>query len=407
MKPLFMEEHHEAYFAWKREGFRDAWCWHVDAHLDIGKTGLGRARLEALEPCRTSEEARQAGLMGNSYLPWGGLHCGNYLYPAITEGIVSKLSWVIPPDLPEGSLLTWGRGHLNDWFELSLAEFDSLQVGESGALAGTLLGIPFEMGTLEQLGVPEQPVLLDVDLDYFLTEEGEAWQDSAEFLEHISSLESLFTTVAFSVVGGFTPDGERRLSEPFGDPRGSLDAPYLAEPIDELAALVRCHKYEEALEFGLVEGWDVESKFLRGTSLQATDRMEEALQIWRELLNSPNLEDDAAAYLHGLCSEILLEFKRLKEALEHSLAGQAADREDYRHLWTEAVAREGLGEIRKTIKLLRRIVRKAESQLFGLKARYALSRVYRDQGKEGLARIELQKLAQLDVTGQFQAVVLL
>ena len=123
-----MEEHYEAYFAWKRQGFRDQWCWHVDAHLDIGKTDLGPARLARLKGFENSFEARAAGLMGNSYLPWGGLHCGNYLLPAIREGIVSRLSWVIPPDLPEGTLLSWARRHINNWFELELREYSSLKL---------------------------------------------------------------------------------------------------------------------------------------------------------------------------------------------------------------------------------------------------------------------------------------
>ena len=88
-----MEEHHEAYFLWKNLGIQGAWCWHFDAHLDIGREGLTEARMAALVDCRSPAEAAQVGALGNCYLPWGGLHCGNYLYPAIKEGIEAPVRY--------------------------------------------------------------------------------------------------------------------------------------------------------------------------------------------------------------------------------------------------------------------------------------------------------------------------
>jgi len=407
-----MEEHLQAYFAWRAEGIQNAWCWHVDAHLDIGKTGLGPDRLSALSACADFEAAESADLLGNSYLPWGGLHCGNYLYPAISEGIVGRLTWVIPPDLPEGPLLTWAQGHINDWFDLSLSEFASLKL-DGNRVVGTLLGIPFEMGTLESLDLPQEPVLLDIDIDYFLKEDGSVWQDSRRFAEAIAPIPRLFTTVAYSVKGGFTPDWERRLAEPFfpqdRDSSASIgidEPPYTATSLDELAALVRCHRYREALQCSAGDS-QIEVLFLRGTALQALERIEEALDLWQALLENPAVQGDARAYLHGLCSEILCQLKRPSEALEHSLKGQKLDPLDYRHHWAEAVSLEALGQIRKATKVLRRVVKLSEHHLFGLKARYALVRLYQAQKKDGLAKMELRQLAQLDVTGQFRPVTLL
>lgn len=61
-----MADHKEAYFHWKRAGFRDALVVHFDAHSD----------------CYQS-------------LP-EVVHCGNFLRKAILEGIVGKVIWVIP-----------------------------------------------------------------------------------------------------------------------------------------------------------------------------------------------------------------------------------------------------------------------------------------------------------------------
>lgn len=403
-----MEEHLQAYYAWKSQGIRNAWCWHVDAHLDIGKLGLDELRLALVQASRTSAEAAENGALGNSYLPWGGLHCGNYLYPAIREGIVSRLTWVIPPDLPESHLLTWAQNHINGWFDLSLSEYSSLRL-DGDRVVGRLLDIPFEMGTLEALELPTVPVLLDVDLDYFLTENGECWQQPSDFLEKIETVSSLFTTVAYSVKGGFTPEAMRHLSSAFlarwDVESTTVDAKHPWTDLDRLAALVRCGRYDEALEES-PEDAGVESEYLRGTSLHHLQRREECLKLWLDLLRKA-LPPDGSAYVHGLLSEHHLSCGEPDEALEHSLKAQAFEPSDYRHQWNEAVAREALGDQRKALKLVRRILKSTEHLLFGLKVRFALAKLYQAQGKDGLFKLEMQKLAQLDVTGQFRAQTML
>lgn len=409
MNLVLMEEHLQAYYAWKAQGVRGAWCWHVDAHLDIGKTGLDQARLERVKSSRSSRELALEGGLGSSYLPWGGLHCGNYLYPAIQEGIVGRLSWVVPPDLPEANLLSWARQHINSWYDLSLCEYAGLSM-EGERVVGTIMGIPFEMGTLEALALPDEEVLLDVDLDYFLTEAGELWLESHDFFDRIDGLQSLLTTVAYSVKGGFTPDELRRLDAPFveraGDARSLADCRHELSKIDELAALVRCRRYQEALAL-VGEGAGIEERYLLGTSLHSLGRKVEAEQVWLELLREEGLARDGKAYLHGLLSELYMEFQAPKKALEHALAAQSFDGFDYRHSWNEAVAREALGESRKATKIVRQVLKATEHLLFGLKVRYALARLYQAQGKDGLFRLEMQKLAQLDVTGQFRAQTML
>lgn len=400
-----MEEHYQAYFAWKAQGFKNKWCWHVDAHLDIGKTDLGEDKLQRLQSCPDADSARAAGLMGNSYLPWGGLHCGNYLLPAIREGIVNRLTWVIPPDLPEGALLSWARQHINSWFELELSEYASLKL-DGGRVVGSLLGIPFEMGTLENLTLPTEPVLMDIDVDYFLTEDGRVWQDSAEFAEAVKTVPVLYQTVAFSVMGGFTPTDERRLGSPFLKERTEG---YEATKLDYLAGLVRCHKYEEAIDFEieLDETNRCEVGFLKASSLQAKDRPQEALAIWNELLACEQLSPGGQAYLHGLCAEIHNQAGRPEQALNHALEAQKIEPDNHLHHFNEAVARELSGEWRRTQSALRKVIKLSEHLLFGLRARYALSRVYAHQGKNGLANIELKKLAQLDVTGHYKPATML
>lgn len=394
-----MEEHYDAYFAWKEAGIKDAWCWHVDAHLDIVRAGLWEDRLKALAPCKSWKEASDKGLTGVSYLPWGGLNCGNYLYPAIREGMVSKLSWVIPPDLPHGDLLRWARHHLDGWFGISLTEYAGLTESE-GRVSGTVLGIPFEMGTLEALGVPKEPVLLDLDIDYFLDGDGEVWQDSRVFADRVKGLNSLYTTVAYSVIGGYTPTQERRLAEPFV--QDSTEG-YASTPLDEATVLFRCRKFEEAESRfeSLRKEHPVIAGYSRGSCLQSLKRPEEALVCWRQVLEE-DLPPDGQAYIGGSCAEICVELGRPKEALDHVLAVKDLVPPDYRYTWTEALAREALGEEKKATRLVRKALKMCDGTLFSLKVRWVLSRLYRSQDKSELAKMELRKLKALDVTGDYR-----
>ena len=401
-----MEEHHDAYFFWKELGIRDAWCWHIDAHLDIGREGLTPKRLELLSGCESSERAAELGSLGNCYLPWGGLHCGNYLYPAIREGLVGRLTWVIPPHLPVGELLEWTRGHLDGWFELTLEEWSSFRL-EDGVVRGEALGIPIEVGFWENLPRPEGEVLVDVDIDYFLTEQGEVWRDSTEMAHELKNWKILATTVAYSVKGGYTPTEHRQLASPFLGGSG-VDG-YVASRLDLATALYRCHQYSEALEAlaDLEEPYSLESLYYQGSVYQKTEQFGKALESWSQLVERAEIPADGLAYLNGLCAEMCLKLERFDEAIKYATQGKKLAPSDYRHPWSEAVARENQGDLKLAIKLVRRALRLAENSLFSLKVRLALARLYRRQGRRELSRLELAQLALHDVTGQYRSSTLL
>lgn len=397
-----MEEHHEAYFVWKRLGIRQAWCWHFDAHLDIGREGLTEARTTVLAGCHSSIEAQERGVLGNCYLPWGGLHCGNYLYPAIAEGLVGRLTWVIPPYLPVGDLLGWARRHLDGWFELSLAEYASFEE-HNGYVRGHALGIPMEVGTWETLPRPAEPVLVDVDIDYFLTNEGEVWWPPDEIAAELAGWSSLCTTVAYSVKGGYTPTSERFLANPFLE--HPLVPGYQADALDQATTLYRCHRYEEAVEAlgAIVAEHPVVAPYYIGSSQQKLQNWAAALEAWEGLCEASGVPADGKAYLHGLCGEMALKCDRLDEALRHAAAARKLAPGDYRHPWTEAMALEAMGDGKGAIKVVRRALRLAEGTLFSLRMHLALARLYRRAGNRELSKMELGRLASLDVTGEYRA----
>lgn len=373
-----MEDHSQAYFAWKRAGIRDAWCWHVDAHLDIGRDGLDQAALDRLEPARQP----LPDLTGNPYVPWGGLNCGNYLYPAIRHRLVGRLTWVIPPDLAQGQLLPWARNHLNGWLDLTVEESAGLR-DAGGYLEGTLLGIPFQLGTATALPIPEEPVLLDIDLDYYLNLQGEVWSQPPGPLPA-----SRFTTVAYSVLGGYTPTAERRLARPWTDDWSG----HQATPLDLAAQSVRQRRHAQALE-QLGDLTSVEAEYLRGTCQHHLGDYARALATWVRL--QPLLPPLGQAYLAGLASELLsTRLKDPRKALDYAQQGLQLV-EDYRLHYAAAVALEQLEQDRQATQMLRRGLRQAEGLVISLQMRVLLARLYRKQGKDGLAQIELARL-QLD-----------
>lgn len=376
MNPILMEDHSGAYFAWKQAGFQGEWCWHVDAHLDIGRDGLDQNALDRLQPALEP----LAELSGNAYVPWGGLNCGNYLYAAIHHGLVGRLTWVIPPDLPQGELLQWARAHVNGWLDLTLDESASFR-DAGGYVEGILLGIPFQVGPAAVLPVPNQSVLLDVDLDYYLDAKGQVWSEPPGTLP-----ESLCTTVAYSVLGGYTPSSERRLAAPW---TADWADGYQGNALDQAAQHVRWRQYQQGLDC-LAGDASINAEYQRGTCQHHLGDYQQALQTWQRLL--PQLPPHGQAYLAGLASELLsTHLNNPAQALEYAQLGLQIV-EDYRLHYAAAVALELLDQPRQATQMLRRGLRLAEGKVISQKMRVLLARLYRKQGKDGLAQLEMSHL---------------
>ena len=123
---LVMEDHSGAYVLWKENDLKNGVCIHVDAHLDVMDRGFTPEMLEKIASVRTADDLKEC--LTPTFLPWGGVHCGNYLYPALMEGVVTHLVWVIPKPMirPEESLLEFAHRELPNWMELTLEEHYSL-----------------------------------------------------------------------------------------------------------------------------------------------------------------------------------------------------------------------------------------------------------------------------------------
>jgi tetratricopeptide (TPR) repeat protein len=216
MIAALFDDHYEAFPVWREAGLTDLTCVHVDAHLDVATDGFTADGLAGIAQARTRIELD--AFRGNPKLPWGGFHCGNYLYPALLDGTVTTLIWVVPRDLLDGaSFLQSARQTLQGWLDLTLEEFRSLRpVGDR--IEGTLFGRRLVLCTCDSLPGFSEPeagkIALDIDVDYFIRLKNDRlWQTPHELYRALGDLKPVALTVATSCEGGYTPLADRYLGQ--------------------------------------------------------------------------------------------------------------------------------------------------------------------------------------------------
>ncbi|HVO33746.1 MAG TPA: UPF0489 family protein [Elusimicrobiota bacterium] len=219
---LRMEDHDAAYDHWKAGGIRDAVLLHFDGHLDFywiperDPSDLLRAR-SAAELDRLINDVSLWNWQGTSLRE--NVHIGNFIYPAIRDGIVSQFYWVVPDPFwsrPPGRRAV--RRFLEDLTRLNPRQ--SGPVTEDERMISTrLLGCPLVVGPLESLPAFREPVLLDLDVDYLCTWDADddppyfdamfrgPWITPSRFAKRLSQarIPCSVVTISDSVNGGYTP----------------------------------------------------------------------------------------------------------------------------------------------------------------------------------------------------------
>ncbi|MBM3461626.1 MAG: hypothetical protein FJX76_05950 [Armatimonadetes bacterium] len=290
--PVFvMEDHCDAYPAWKGLAFQEAVCVHLDAHLDLSDEGFPRETVEGILACKTADDLHR--FRSNPRLPWGGFHAGNYLYPAVLDDTVRTLYWVVPPWLPQGrDLLAWTRDELQKWYDVTLDDYASLRTVD-GRVEGRLLGRPFTLCTVDRLPTLGGPVLLDIDVDYFLDADDTIFEAPDRILEILQrkALVPESITVSYSVNGGYLP----------------LEHRYVG---DLVVALTRGEATEDSLRAA--------RRIIAADRLRARGASSEALAEYFAAMGAGYFLPS----LHFKISRALLDEGRFDEATRH--AGEAA-----------------------------------------------------------------------------------
>lgn len=403
---LLMEDHREAYFYWTELGIRDHVCLHVDAHLDVSDL-----KAPGYEVAQSPE-----------------INCGNFLLPALANGIVSSLVWVVPEHLPgEESLLDWLQSELQNWLRLRLTDYQSLEsVGRR--VEGTLLGKPFTVCFAKDLPAIERPVVLDIDIDYFLAADDSLWQSPQELAAHLRGLRPGAITIAYSVQGGYTPPRYRYLAplteialkapeqaeelwsalhggpsvgtesgtlswvppallaiEGRLDEAAELEPGYLTQAVDKVSAALMRDQLEQAESHLQNVECPREASFMRG--MIALKRRDFALVVkcWGKLLDTEQLGTDTQVYLLTNCGRAYLQSGLFKEARRCLKKAAHLSRNDPEILALLARAENGDGKPEEAAKLFRRSVKLAPALLETGEVRLELAELYLKRGQRGLA----------------------
>ena len=211
-----MEDHDKAYFAWKERGVCDKILVHVDAHIDFG--WIPEMDLEEIgaRGIDLSKPAKDRPLL-NPFLKSRRkmVNIGNYICPAIREGMVKKFYWVVPQQSWQSAQ---GQRHIIKQLQqiLKIKRYAGGKLSRyADHLSCRILGrevIVCSLGNLQRI---EEPVLLDIDVDFMLTQhiwddlnpERRPWIFPEELFEKlVSKINDIdVLTIAYSVEGGFTP----------------------------------------------------------------------------------------------------------------------------------------------------------------------------------------------------------
>ncbi len=388
MLALLMDDHSNALTFWRNHKLEGLTCVHVDAHLDVQDDGFEPAVLERWKSFCSPEDWQEA--RGNPSLPWGGLHCGNYLYPALIWGTVTHLIWVVPPHMGSGDRLEWLKGEMVGWVDLEFSEYRSLHL-EQGRVEGTLAGRRFTVCTADNLPPLATPIAVDFDVDYLITDDDQLWGTLEEFRQALGDRPIEVLTVATSLEGGYTPPQfeylGREVMQTFGVEQWDFVGGPGWQTSDQGSRYLQQKRYELGLEtLAQAAEEDYSALFVRSLCLQGLKRWEEAKAPLVQLCAREELLDGerskVLAYL-GDVEDQLGRSSRAVELYQQSLRLSSLQPKVYLKL---ALALKQLAKRDQAARQLRKGIRLANNRMSSLEMNLELARLYAEMGQAALAQ---------------------
>ncbi|MBT9585243.1 hypothetical protein IV102_18005 [bacterium] len=398
----------QALVFWRDLGLQGLTCIHVDAHLDVQDSGLSPELMSQFLDGVPPQDLR-----GTPELPWGGLHCGNYLYPALVSGLVSHLVWVVPPHLLEEgqSLLSWAREEVGRWVDLTLEEWSGLRAVSSAQVSpdarvtrveGTLCGQRFTLCLAEGLPALEGPVALDIDVDYFVRPDDSLWSSPESLAQQLQGLTVEILTVATSLEGGYTPANQHGLGQDclrcFGFPQHPLPLHYRPQPEDLVWREIHRDAYGLALELLEACAPGPVHLYLESIVQARLNNPDRAYTCLLQLEQSVPLTGAELAQVLFMRAETLAAqhhqpaIRLLRRALEH-----AAHRYDIR--FSLARRLRDAGQFPMAARTLRAVLQQSQNRVSGLEHELELARTYAQMGQTALAQATHRQLQARDVLG--------
>ena len=230
MNNIFLiEDHDEASKVWKENNIKDFDLVHIDAHIDFGFYQANPIE----QVFKQAKSLRELKINLEKSLTFGRYekdfnkqsNIGNYIYPAMCEGIVKDFYWVIPGGLKEFKA---SYKIIKNMLK-NLVRRDPYQSRyrlqpiayrlKKGIISTKIFGRKFVICILEKLPILKQRVLLDIDTDFLVIDsllnadntrnvgKRKPWILPKDLVEIIKKKikQPEVITIAYSVNGGFTP----------------------------------------------------------------------------------------------------------------------------------------------------------------------------------------------------------
>jgi Tfp pilus assembly protein PilF len=228
-KVFIIEDHDEALKIWRDNKIKAIDLVHIDAHMDFG-VHLARPIEQVVNKARSLKELKRGLEYSLAFRRYENdfakqTNIGNYIYPAMEEGIIKDFYWVVPGRLKEfkkslklirGMLKSFSR---QDPYRSRYALHATRYTLKDGIISTNLLGRKFVICILEKLPILNQRVLLDIDTDFLVIDsllnanntakigKRKRWIRPDRLVQELreKDLHPAFTTIAYSVNGGYTP----------------------------------------------------------------------------------------------------------------------------------------------------------------------------------------------------------
>ena len=221
-----IKDHHEALGIWRKRQFKDLSLVHIDAHIDFGFHPAKTIHQIINESQSTKDLKRdlEYALLFKRFQTDldTQINIGNYIYPAMREGIVRDFYWVVPgrhrkfrqsyKELRNIIRILARQDPYKSHLNKSRLIRHTLR---EGLVKTKLLGRRFIICTLDSLPNLKDKILLDIDTDFLIGKEPrpsmivrrKPWIYPKEFVDILQKKikNPVFTTIAYSVNGGFTP----------------------------------------------------------------------------------------------------------------------------------------------------------------------------------------------------------
>ncbi len=232
-----IEDHDEASKIWRKKKIRNLDLVHLDAHIDFGLQQVKPLK-KIFNEAGSLKELKRSLEQSLSFMHYERdfdkqTNIGNYVYPAMEEGVVGDFYWVVPGGMKEFKqsnkfIENVLKGLLRqDFHHIGQASHVTRHTLKDGIISINLFGRKFIICTLDKLPTIKQKALLDIDTDFLVIDslinanntakigERKPWilpKDLVGILKQKIKWPEVIT-IAYSVNGGYTPIRYKHLGD--------------------------------------------------------------------------------------------------------------------------------------------------------------------------------------------------